>query len=59
MAGLAHLSLVLTVLIFRAALRLVPFLFNAFGAARAGWRVGWHAGRQRLEVQRDHVQPRP
>lgn len=47
MAGLMHLSLLLTLIAFRAAVRFVAFLVTACRAARAGWRQGWTQDQER------------
>ena len=47
MAGLAHLSLILTLAAVHVALRFVAFLVTACSAARAGWRQGWAQERNR------------
>lgn len=47
MAGLMHLSLLLTLAVFHVALRFLTFLVTACRAARVGWRQGWTQERQR------------
>lgn len=46
MAGLMHLSLLLTLAAFHVALRCLAFLATACSAARSGWRQGWAQERQ-------------
>lgn len=50
MAGLAHLSLLLTLVAFHAALRCLAFLATACSAARVGWRQGWARERNRQAI---------
>lgn len=50
MAGLAHLSLILTLAAVHIALRLVAFLVTACRAARTGWRQGWTQERNRQAI---------
>lgn len=47
MAALAHLSLLLTVLAWRALFWAVGFLARAVRAGARGWREGWRSGRRR------------